>query len=118
MLMKNTGLIQIGLFGHRIPMQVIVFKRVVRQMVLIMESMSKQSTSPEKTSSPDTYIHCFGDSWRSEMSLRRRDVEQWMRHRRLPQELRRSVLEAERYHWAATRGVNEGMLMENLPEDL
>ncbi|KAL9372275.1 hypothetical protein Peur_034519 [Populus x canadensis] len=55
---------------------------------------------------------------RSEMSLRRRDVEQWMRHRRLPQELRRRVLEAERYHWAATRGVNEGMLMENLPEDL
>lgn len=28
------------------------------------------------------------------------------------------MLEAERYHWAATRGVNEGMLMENLPEDL
>ncbi|KAJ6881649.1 cyclic nucleotide-gated ion channel 20 [Populus alba x Populus x berolinensis] len=55
---------------------------------------------------------------RSEMSLRQRDVEQWMRHRRLPQELKRRVLEAERYHWAATRGVNEGMLMENLPEDL
>ncbi|XP_021683421.2 probable cyclic nucleotide-gated ion channel 20, chloroplastic isoform X2 [Hevea brasiliensis] len=55
---------------------------------------------------------------RLEMSLRRRDVEQWMSHRRLPQELRRKVLEAERYNWAATRGVNEGMLLENLPEDL
>lgn len=55
---------------------------------------------------------------RLEMSLRRRDVEQWMRHRRLPEELRRKVLEAERYSWAATRGVNEEMLMENLPEDL
>ncbi|KAG5233817.1 cyclic nucleotide-gated ion channel family protein [Salix suchowensis] len=55
---------------------------------------------------------------RSEMSLRQRDIEQWMRHRYLPQELRRRVLEAERYHWAVTRGVNERMLMENLPEDL
>lgn len=55
---------------------------------------------------------------RLEMSLRRRDVEQWMSHRRLPQDLRRKVLEAERYTWAATRGVNEEMLMENLPEDI
>ncbi|KAJ7975327.1 Cyclic nucleotide gated channel protein [Quillaja saponaria] len=55
---------------------------------------------------------------RSEMSLRRRDVEQWMRHRRLPEDLRRSVRQAERFNWAATRGVNEEMLLENLPEDL
>ncbi|PIN05897.1 Cyclic nucleotide-gated cation channel CNGA1-3 [Handroanthus impetiginosus] len=53
-----------------------------------------------------------------EMSLRRRDVEQWMRHRRLPEQLRRRVLASERFNWAATRGVNEEMLMENLPEDL
>ncbi|KAL3628946.1 putative cyclic nucleotide-gated ion channel 20, chloroplastic [Castilleja foliolosa] len=55
---------------------------------------------------------------RLEMSLRRRDVEQWMRHRRLPEGLRRLVREAERFNWAATRGVNEEILMENLPEDL
>ncbi|KAL6583687.1 putative cyclic nucleotide-gated ion channel 20, chloroplastic [Orobanche minor] len=55
---------------------------------------------------------------RLEMSLRRRDVEQWMSHRRLPERLRRQVREAERFNWAATRGVNEEMLMENLPEDL
>jgi len=30
----------------------------------------------------------------------------------------RRVRQAERYNWAATRGVNEEMLMENLPEDL
>lgn len=55
---------------------------------------------------------------RLEMSLRRRDVEQWMRHRRLPEEHRRQIRESERYNWAATRGVNETMLLENLPEDL
>ncbi|XP_075482396.1 LOW QUALITY PROTEIN: putative cyclic nucleotide-gated ion channel 20, chloroplastic [Primulina tabacum] len=55
---------------------------------------------------------------RLEMSLRRRDVERWMSHRRLPEELRRQVREAERFNWAATRGVNEELLMENLPEDL
>ncbi|XP_034917297.1 probable cyclic nucleotide-gated ion channel 20, chloroplastic [Populus alba] len=55
---------------------------------------------------------------RAEMSLRQRDVDKWMRHRRLPVELRRRVVEAGRYHWAATRGVNEEMLLENLPEDL
>ncbi|KAG8388504.1 hypothetical protein BUALT_Bualt02G0132500 [Buddleja alternifolia] len=55
---------------------------------------------------------------RLEMSLRQRDVEQWMRHRRLPDELRRQVRDAERFNWAATRGVNEEKLMEDLPEDL
>ncbi|KAK9062847.1 hypothetical protein SSX86_020037 [Deinandra increscens subsp. villosa] len=55
---------------------------------------------------------------RLEMSLRRRDVEQWMSHRYLPEDLRRKVRESERYNWAATQGVNEEVLMENLPEDL
>ncbi|KAI3796845.1 hypothetical protein L1987_39531 [Smallanthus sonchifolius] len=55
---------------------------------------------------------------RLEMSLRRRDVEQWMSHRRLPEHLRKNVRESERYNWAATQGVNEEVLMENLPEDL
>ena len=30
----------------------------------------------------------------------------------------RQVRQAERYNWAATRGVNEEILLENLPEDL
>ncbi|KAL8547797.1 hypothetical protein ACS0TY_007216 [Phlomoides rotata] len=53
-----------------------------------------------------------------EMSLRRRDVELWMSHRRLPEDLRCQVRSSERFNWAATRGVNEEVLMENLPEDL
>ncbi|XP_061355809.1 probable cyclic nucleotide-gated ion channel 20, chloroplastic [Gastrolobium bilobum] len=53
-----------------------------------------------------------------EMQLRSRDFERWMSHRRLSENLRRRVRQAERYTWAATRGVNEEMLMENLSEDL
>ncbi|KAJ1410152.1 RmlC-like jelly roll fold [Sesbania bispinosa] len=55
---------------------------------------------------------------RLEMQLRGRDVEQWMSHRRLPEDLRRKVQQAERYNWAATRGVDEETLLEKLPEDL
>ncbi|KAF9624711.1 hypothetical protein IFM89_013249 [Coptis chinensis] len=55
---------------------------------------------------------------RLEMQLRHRDVEQWMSYRRLPEELRRQVRQSERFHWAATRGVNEEVLLENFPEDL
>lgn len=52
------------------------------------------------------------------MSVRGLDVEQWMSHRRLPEELKRQIRVSERYNWLATRGVNELMLLENLPEDL
>jgi hypothetical protein len=52
------------------------------------------------------------------MQLRRRDVEQWMSHRRLPEDLRRRVRRAERFTWAATQGVNEEELLSNLPEDI
>lgn len=52
------------------------------------------------------------------MSVRRLDVEQWMSQRQLPEELRRKVRESERYNWAATRGINELILLENLSEDL
>ncbi|KAH7656151.1 Voltage-gated potassium channels domain-containing protein [Dioscorea alata] len=53
-----------------------------------------------------------------EMQLRRRDVEQWMSHRRMPEQLKRQVRQAERFSWAATRGINEEELIECLPEDI
>ncbi|KAL5200562.1 hypothetical protein ABZP36_021765 [Zizania latifolia] len=55
---------------------------------------------------------------RLDMQLRRRDVEQWMSHRRLPEDLRRRVRRAERFSWVATKGVNEEELLSNLPEDI
>ncbi|GBG62662.1 hypothetical protein CBR_g31681 [Chara braunii] len=53
-----------------------------------------------------------------EMRTSRRDTEYWMRHRRLPKDLRERVRRYESFKWAATRGVNEGLLLEKLPWDL
>ncbi|XP_024642325.2 probable cyclic nucleotide-gated ion channel 20, chloroplastic isoform X1 [Medicago truncatula] len=55
---------------------------------------------------------------RLEMICRGRDVEQWMRGRRLPEDLKRRVRVAEWYSWHATMGVPESMVLKNLPEDL
>ncbi|WZY72582.1 hypothetical protein YC2023_004822 [Brassica napus] len=53
-----------------------------------------------------------------EMTLRQRDAEQWMSHRRFPEGIRKRVLEVERFHWAARRGVDEELLFNNMPDDL
>ncbi|XP_017226003.2 probable cyclic nucleotide-gated ion channel 20, chloroplastic [Daucus carota subsp. sativus] len=53
-----------------------------------------------------------------ENSLRGSDIEQWMSHRQLPDDLKSKIRDSERYNWLATRGLNELMLLENLPEDL
>lgn len=54
------------------------------------------------------------EEWR----IKRRDTEQWMHHRQLPPELRRSVRKYDHYKWLATRGVNEEALLKDLPMDL
>ncbi|XP_017251051.2 probable cyclic nucleotide-gated ion channel 20, chloroplastic [Daucus carota subsp. sativus] len=64
-----------------------------------------------------SFLHALGR--RSlEKSMRGLDVEHWMSHRRLPEKLKRQIRKSERYNWLATRGVNELLLLENLPEDL
>ncbi|KAL8158192.1 hypothetical protein AgCh_002763 [Apium graveolens] len=53
-----------------------------------------------------------------DMYLRHSETEEWMSRQRLPADLRKQVRESERYRYGATRGINEHMLLENLPEDL
>ncbi|XP_055810874.1 cyclic nucleotide-gated ion channel 1-like [Solanum dulcamara] len=53
-----------------------------------------------------------------EMRLRRRDVEQWMSHRMLPDNLRERITRHEQYKWQETKGVEEESLIQNLPRDL
>ncbi|CAN4085762.1 unnamed protein product [Withania somnifera] len=53
-----------------------------------------------------------------EMRVKRRDAEQWMSHRLLPEHLRERIRRYEQYKWQETRGVNEENLILNLPKDL
>ncbi|KAK3026596.1 hypothetical protein RJ639_041616 [Escallonia herrerae] len=53
-----------------------------------------------------------------EMRVKRRDAEQWMSHRMLPEDLREQVRRYEQYRWQETRGVEEESLIGNLPKDL
>ncbi|KAK8597405.1 hypothetical protein V6N13_094817 [Hibiscus sabdariffa] len=54
------------------------------------------------------------EEWR----LKRRDTEEWMRHRQLPQVLRQRVQRFVQYKWLATRGVDEESILRALPPDL
>ncbi|GMI84405.1 cyclic nucleotide-gated channel 14 [Hibiscus trionum] len=54
------------------------------------------------------------EEWR----LKRRDTEEWMRHRQLPQDLRERVQRFVQYKWLATRGVDEESIVQALPPDL
>lgn len=53
-----------------------------------------------------------------EMRVKRRDAEQWMSHRLLPENLRERIRRYEQYKWQETRGVDEENLIHNLPKDL
>ncbi|KAL0294666.1 UNVERIFIED_CONTAM: Cyclic nucleotide-gated ion channel 1 [Sesamum angustifolium] len=53
-----------------------------------------------------------------EMRMRRRDAEQWMSHRMLPENLRARIRRYEQYKWQENRGVEEESLIRNLPKDL
>ncbi|KAL8110977.1 hypothetical protein AgCh_026657 [Apium graveolens] len=96
----------------------------LKQMFVTSKKEKQSSTKVTFTERFTTYkghmqsfLQAIGGR-RLEFSSRRREVEQWMSHRRLPEEFRRKIRESERYNWAATRGIDETMLMENLAEDL
>ncbi|KAJ1395512.1 RmlC-like jelly roll fold [Sesbania bispinosa] len=52
------------------------------------------------------------------MQLKMRNIDWWMRKRRLPQGFRQRVRNYERQRWAAMRGVDECEMTRNLPEGL
>ncbi|CAL5205124.1 unnamed protein product [Lathyrus oleraceus] len=54
------------------------------------------------------------EEWR----LKRRDTEEWMKHRQLPEFLRERVRRFVQYKWLATRGVDEETILRGLPTDL
>ncbi|KAG2682030.1 hypothetical protein I3760_11G171600 [Carya illinoinensis] len=52
------------------------------------------------------------------MQLKMRNLEWWMKRRRLPPGFRQRVRNYERQRWAAMRGVDECEMISNLPEGL
>jgi cyclic nucleotide gated channel len=52
------------------------------------------------------------------MRVKRRDTDQWMHHRLLPENLQKCVRRYDQYKWLQTRGVDEENLIQNLPKDL
>ncbi|KNA18701.1 hypothetical protein SOVF_067680 [Spinacia oleracea] len=52
------------------------------------------------------------------MQLRMRNIEWWMKRRKLPYKLKQRVRIYEWQRWAATRGVDECEMIRNLPEGL
>lgn len=52
------------------------------------------------------------------MRVKRRDAEQWMSHRMLPDDLRKRIRKYEQYKWQETKGVEEEALLSSLPKDL
>ncbi|XP_024978579.1 cyclic nucleotide-gated ion channel 18-like [Cynara cardunculus var. scolymus] len=54
------------------------------------------------------------EEWR----IKKRDTEEWMRHRQLPPDLQDRVRRFVQYKWLATRGVDEESILQSLPIDL
>ncbi|CAK7344851.1 unnamed protein product [Dovyalis caffra] len=54
------------------------------------------------------------EEWR----IKRRDTEEWMRHRQLPPELQERVRRFVQHKWLATRGVHEESILQSFPLDL
>ncbi|KAB1226218.1 putative cyclic nucleotide-gated ion channel 15 [Morella rubra] len=51
------------------------------------------------------------EEWR----IKRTDTEQWMHHRHLPLDLRKSVRQYDHFKWLATRGVDEEAILKQPP---
>ncbi|XP_015694209.1 cyclic nucleotide-gated ion channel 1-like isoform X2 [Oryza brachyantha] len=53
-----------------------------------------------------------------EMRVKSRDTDQWMTYRLLPENLKERIRRHEKYRWHQTSGVDEELLLMNLPKDL
>ncbi|KAK6142710.1 hypothetical protein DH2020_023058 [Rehmannia glutinosa] len=81
-----------------------------------------QSRVAEHEDFSKKFFYCFWWGLRNlrveEMRVKRRDAEQWMSHRMLPEDLRTRIRRYEQYKWQENRGVEEDSLIHNLPKDL
>lgn len=88
---ENTFAIAIG------ALSLILFAQLIGNMQTYLQSISKRL-----------------EEWR----LRQRDMEEWMRHHQLPDELQDRVRRFVQVKWLATRGVEEESILQALPADI
>ncbi|KAL0309334.1 UNVERIFIED_CONTAM: putative cyclic nucleotide-gated ion channel 13, partial [Sesamum radiatum] len=50
--------------------------------------------------------------------MQRGEIDQWMSHRMLPENLRARIRRYEQYKWQEKRGIQEESLISNFPKDL
>ena len=67
---------------------------------------------------PQTYLQSTSVNDLEKRRIMKRDTDQWMSHRLLPQPLRERIRRHEQYTWQVTRGVNEEFHLQNLPRDV
>uniref|UniRef100_A0A0E0LC69 Cyclic nucleotide-binding domain-containing protein n=1 Tax=Oryza punctata TaxID=4537 RepID=A0A0E0LC69_ORYPU len=65
----------------------------------------------------DTYLQS-AHLREEEMRVKSRDTDQWMSYRLLPENLKERIRRHEKYRWHQTSGVDEELLLMNLPKDL
>ncbi|KAK7255103.1 hypothetical protein RIF29_28506 [Crotalaria pallida] len=106
--LQNLSTLGQGLLTSTYPGEVL-FSIVIAIMGLILFAML--------IGNMQTYLQSMSVRL-EEMRIKRRDSEQWMHHRLLPQELRERVRKYDQYKWLNTRGVDEESLVQSLPKDL
>ncbi|XP_037435848.1 cyclic nucleotide-gated ion channel 17-like [Triticum dicoccoides] len=90
-IVENIFAIAIG------AISLILFAQLIGKMQTYLQSVSKRL-----------------EEWR----LRQRDMEEWMRHHRLPPDLQERVQRFVQVKWLATRGVEEESILQALPADI
>jgi cyclic nucleotide gated channel, plant len=89
----------------------------VISLLLFLQRMGTNQSDSLSFRLLQTYLQSMTvrlEEWR----VKRRDIEEWMRHRQLPTELQERVRRFFQYKWLATRGVDEESILQSLPLDL
>ncbi|KAL2897563.1 putative cyclic nucleotide-gated ion channel 14 [Bienertia sinuspersici] len=107
------GLQQLSSFGQELDTSTFVWETIFCSLIAIMGLILFALL----IGNMETYLQSLTsrvEAWR----LRKRDTEEWMKHRQLPQHLQERVRRFGQYKWLATRGVNEEEILSSLPLDL
>ncbi|GLU10341.1 hypothetical protein SLE2022_271550 [Rubroshorea leprosula] len=107
------GLQQLSSYGQNLATSIFIGETLVAILISILGLV----LFAHLIGNMQTYLQSLTvrlEEWR----LKRRDTEEWMRHRQLPEDLKHRVRRFVQYKWLATRGVDEEAILSGLPADL